>query len=76
MRDIGRLMVMVGLGVTAVGALVWWVGVAFPGFRPGRLPGDAVVERPGVSVYVPIVTMVLLSLLLTGVLWLVAWLRR
>ncbi len=36
----------------------------------GRLPGDIVVERPGFTLYVPIVTSILLSLLLTGILWL------
>ena len=36
----------------------------------GRLPGDFVVERAHVTFYFPIVTSILLSLLLTGILWL------
>lgn len=36
----------------------------------GRLPGDIVVQRGGWTVYFPIVTSILLSLLLTGILWL------
>ena len=36
----------------------------------GRLPGDIVVQRPGFTFYFPIVTSILLSLLLTAILWL------
>jgi hypothetical protein len=36
----------------------------------GRLPGDVVVERGNVTFYFPIVTSILLSLLLSGILWL------
>jgi hypothetical protein len=36
----------------------------------GRLPGDIVVQHPGFTFYFPIVTSILLSLLLTGILWL------
>lgn len=36
----------------------------------GRLPGDVVVERGNVTVYFPIVTSILLSLVLSGILWL------
>ena len=37
----------------------------------GRLPGDIAVERPHFRFYFPVVTCIVLSLLLTGVLWLV-----
>jgi hypothetical protein len=36
----------------------------------GRLPGDVVVQRGNWTIYFPIVTSILLSLLLTGLLWL------
>jgi hypothetical protein len=36
----------------------------------GRLPGDIVVQRGGRTFYIPIVTSIVLSLLLTGTLWL------
>ena len=36
----------------------------------GRLPGDIVIRRPGFTCAVPIVTCLLLSLLLTLLLWL------
>lgn len=65
-----------GLALAAVGALVWVVGRLLPGFVPGRLPGDVVVERPGLSVFVPFTTMLVLSVLATLVLWLLTAMRR
>ncbi len=56
-----------------VGALIFVVGVAVSLLGRtglGRLPGDIVVQRPGFTFYFPIVTSILLSLLLTGILWL------
>jgi hypothetical protein len=54
-----RVGVLVVLGVLAwLGALSWF----------GRLPGDIRVERPGVRVYVPFASMLLVSLALTVVL--------
>jgi len=39
-------------------------------FGLGRLPGDLVIDRGGVVVYAPITTAVIVSLLLSLVLWL------
>ena len=50
----GLFIVLIGLAVCS-GALSWF----------GRLPGDIRIEREGVRVYLPIVSMLLLSLLLT-----------
>jgi hypothetical protein len=35
----------------------------------GRLPGDIIIDRPGFKLYVPITTMVLVSLAISVVLW-------
>lgn len=58
---------MLGIGLVVAGLLL-----SFGGRIPwlGRLPGDIVVERPGFRFYLPLATSVLLSLLLTGILWL------
>ena len=63
----GRILVIVGLGVALVGVLVI-LGVPF-----GRLPGDFVVRRGRFSFYFPLVTSLLLSILLT---LLLAFFRR
>ena len=55
----GRLLVLIGLGIAALG-LVIMLGVPL-----GRLPGDIYLKRGGFSVYVPLATSIVLSLLLT-----------
>jgi hypothetical protein len=42
----------------------------FPGLRIGRLPGDVVVERERFKLYFPLATSILLSIVLSLVLWL------
>ena len=69
-ESFGRGMVWVGLGLAAFGGLLWAVGRAFPALKPGRLPGDLVFERQGMTVYVPLASMVVLSVVLSLVAWL------
>ncbi len=64
-----------GLGrvLMLAGALLFLLGAALTlvGRTPlGRLPGDVVVQRGHFTFYFPIVTSILLSLLLSGILWL------
>jgi hypothetical protein len=77
MAAVGRWLVLAGLALVIVGALVW--GLAHvPGLSKlplGRLPGDVRVERDGVHFYFPIVTCLVLSALLSLVLWIVQRLR-
>jgi hypothetical protein len=61
-RDVGKLIVIVGVIVTLVGLLMW------SGFAPkwlGRLPGDIRIEREHSSFYFPIVTCIILSIVLS-----------
>ena len=44
--------------------VLWTFGEKLP-WKPGRLPGDIVIHRPGVNFYFPIVTCVILSLVLS-----------
>lgn len=59
-----RFLIATGVVLVAIGLL--WPLVRRLGL--GRLPGDIVIERGGVRVYVPLVTMLLLSVVLTLVL--------
>jgi len=56
---VGKVLVLVGLAVAAVGLLVM-LGVPL-----GRLPGDVVVRRGSFTFYFPIATSIVLGLLLT-----------
>jgi hypothetical protein len=60
-RQTGAAIILVGVTVVVVGILVW-TG-AFRWF--GHLPGDIRIEKPGMRFYVPITSMLLLSLLLS-----------
>ncbi|HTQ11922.1 MAG TPA: DUF2905 domain-containing protein [Fimbriimonadaceae bacterium] len=74
MEQTGKALIVVGLGIAAIGLLMW-LGV-FRWLRLGRLPGDIVVQRPGFSFFFPITTMILASLVLMLISWLVAYFRR
>jgi ABC-type enterochelin transport system permease subunit len=59
---IGRLLIIFGAILLAVGVVM-----VFGGKIPflGRLPGDLVFRRDGITIFVPIVTMILISIALT-----------
>jgi hypothetical protein len=63
---LGRVLMVVGGAIFVLGLVMSLLGRA----GVGRLPGDIVVQRGNWTVYFPIVTSILLSLLLTGILWL------
>ena len=67
---LGRLLVGIGVLLAALGLLLV-VADRFPGLRIGRLPGDIDVERGRFRFYFPLATSILLSLILSFVLWLV-----
>jgi hypothetical protein len=56
---VGRALVLLGLGIAAVGLLIM-LGVPF-----GRLPGDIYMRRGNFSFYFPLATSIILSILLT-----------
>lgn len=56
-----------------LGALIVLVGLAWPWVSKlplGRLPGDIVVDRPGFKFFFPITTMIIISILVSAILWL------
>jgi hypothetical protein len=59
---LGRALVVIGLVVAAVGALLALGGDRLPF---GRLPGDFAWKRKGVSIYFPLATCLVLSIVLT-----------
>ena len=62
MGDLGRVLVILGLVAVAAG-LVMMFAEKIPFL--GRLPGDVVIRKKGFTLYLPIVTMLLVSVLLT-----------
>jgi len=67
MNDLGKLMVIAGLVIAGVGALLWsGVGRSWL----GRLPGDIHYSKDNFSFHFPIVTCLLISVILTLLMWL------
>ncbi len=64
-----RALITIGLILVAVGLLWPWlqrIGL-------GRLPGDLVIERDNFRLFFPITTSIIISLIISIVLW---WLRK
>jgi len=61
-----RLLIVLGLVLVAVGLL--WPYLGRLGF--GRLPGDIIVRRDGFTFYAPLTTGLIVSAVLSLVLWL------
>ena len=56
-----------------VGLLLVVAGVAWPWLSRlpfGRLPGDVMIDRPGFKLFAPFTTMLLLSIVISLLLWL------
>ena len=73
MQHPGWVLVIVGVVIAGIG-LVWLLAPSIPWL--GKLPGDIVVERENFRFYFPVMTCVVASLLLTGILWLVRFFSR
>jgi hypothetical protein len=70
MGGLGKMLLLAG-ALVALAGLVLVVAERFPGLRIGRLPGDISVERERFRLYFPLGTSIVVSILLTLVLWLV-----
>jgi H+/Cl- antiporter ClcA len=72
-RELGKFIVIIGVIATLVGLVMW------SGFAPkwlGRLPGDIRIEREHSSFYLPTVTCIVLSILLSLIFSLFSMFRR
>lgn len=68
LAGIGRFLVAAGLVLAAIG-LIFLIAPHVPGLdRFGRLPGDIFVHRGNTTIFIPIVTSILLSVALTIIL--------
>ena len=61
-----RLLITLGLLIAIVGIL--WPWIAKLGL--GRLPGDLRIDKPGFTFYAPFTTMIILSVVVSLILWL------
>jgi len=60
---IGKYLIVIGLFILAVGVVIYFLGNRMNWF--GRLPGDIRVEKENIRIFIPLTTMILLSILIT-----------
>ena len=74
MRDLGRLLLILGAVCVAAGAFFYFGG-RLP-LRLGRLPGDIVHRGPHTTFYFPLTTSIVVSVVLSFLFWLFTHLRK
>ncbi len=67
--SLGRTLLAIAALLAVAGALLL-VAERFPGLRIGRLPGDIRIERGNFRFYFPLATSIVVSVVLTLLLWL------
>lgn len=66
--------ILIGIGITIIliGLLWPWLGK----LPLGRLPGDIIVNRPDLKVYIPITSMIVLSIIISLFFWIIRIFRK
>lgn len=66
-------LVIIGILIAGVG-LAWLFAPSIPWM--GKLPGDIVIERENFRFYVPVMTCIVLSVVMTAMMWVVRYFSR
>ena len=66
-------LIAIGVVISGIG-LVWLLAPSIPWM--GKVPGDIRIESEKTRVYIALKTCILLSMLLTGIMWLVRYFSR
>lgn len=68
---LGKTLLVLGLAIAAIGAaMIFWDKLPFSRLPVGRLPGDINIEREGFRFSFPIVTCLIVSAVLSLIMWL------
>jgi hypothetical protein len=69
MERLGKSVIIIGALIIGIGIIIWLFGDKLRFL--GRLPGDIRIERDNFKVFIPITTMILVSIVLSLILWLI-----
>ena len=69
MPQIGKTLIIIGVILVIAGILVYFAGNKMSWI--GHLPGDIRIERENMKFYFPLTTMIIISLLVSLVLWII-----
>lgn len=73
MHQIGKYLIIIGIIVVVVGLILFFLGNKLSWF--GNLPGDIKIKRDNFIFYAPVASMILLSIVLSFLLWLFSKIR-
>ena len=74
MVELGRVLVMLGVTLAVIGGIVMLLGRT--GLPLGRLPGDILYRGKNTTFYFPLASCILLSVVLSIVLFLIGRMKR
>jgi hypothetical protein len=74
MAEMGRLLVILGVALLAIGGIVMLLGR--PGLPRGKLPGDFLYRGKNTTFYFPLASSILISVVLSIVLFVIGRMKR
>ncbi len=74
MAEMGRLLVILGVALVVIGGIVMLLGRT--GLPLGRLPGDMLYRGKNTTFYFPLATSIVVSVVLSAILFLISRLKR
>ncbi|MGB4292811.1 MAG: DUF2905 domain-containing protein [Bacteroidales bacterium] len=69
MPQTGKFLVIAGIILIIIGLILWLGGSRLNWI--GHLPGDIRIEKENVKFYFPVTTMIIISILLSFILWVI-----
>ena len=69
MERLAKIVILTGMILVVAGIIIWLLGDKLRWL--GRLPGDISIERDNFRFYMPITTMIIISIAVSAILWLI-----
>ena len=69
MTQLGKILIIVGIILVIAGVIIYFAGNRLNWI--GHLPGDIRIEKENVRFYFPLTTMIILSIVLSIILWII-----
>jgi len=69
MSQLGKIFIVIGIILIIAGLIIYFAADKLSWL--GHLPGDICIEKENVRFYFPITTMIILSILLSLILWII-----
>lgn len=69
MERLAKIIILTGMILVVAGIIIWLLGDKLRWL--GRLPGDIRIERENFRFYMPITTMIIISIAVSAILWLI-----